>query len=597
MPESSGTGRKSRRLWGGLLSGGLCRTGLLLLVWLMPLTVLSDQLQIRVTGDFPELADNIRAFVGEVEGRSAANLRRYAVTVVKRAGRALRALGYYQPQVHWHVQEKGEAGSPQLVLEIQPGPPVRIAERVVRFEGPGAQDPQLTGNLPAAPAVGDILNHGDYDRLRDTLQNRARKLGYFDARFVARALAVDPEQHTARITLVLATGERYRLGQVIFTGEHEFADSLLQQFVPFTPGTPYHADEIAKLNRQLMSSGYFSRVDIDAPPSAAEGGVIPVRVSLHLRPRRSLAAGVGFSTDVGPRLRGTWHEYWTNGLGHKRGAETEISPLRQGISGWYELPLDPPVTDSIRLTAGYQREDIEDVESRRLTLGQQWQHRLDNDWLQLVSLRWESERFYIGNDGESGHSSLLLPGLGYSRLYQDSSTDPSRGYRLQLDMTGSHRAFLSDVDILHVNALAKGLITFAGRHRLLARVQFGALASNDFDDVPPSLRFYAGGDQSVRGYGYETLSPDNDDGDAAGGRYLLAGSGEYQYRFRERWRLALFVDHGNAVNDLSDLLVTGVGMGLRWLSPAGPLRLDLAKGLDRESGGHWRIHFSMGPEL
>lgn len=569
----------------------------MLLLWLLALPVLSDQLQVQVPADFPELADNVRAFVGEVEGRSAANLRRYAVTVVKRASRALRALGHYQPQVLWHVQENGEAASPQLVLEIQPGPPVRVTERVVRFEGPGAQDPELTGNLPAAPAVGDILNHGAYDRLRDTLQNRARALGYFDARFLTRTLAVDPQQHSARITLVLATGERYRLGRVIFTGDHEFADSLLQQFVPFSPGTPYHADEIAKLNRQLMASGYFSRVDIEAPPSAAEDGEIPVRVSLHLRPRRSLAAGIGFSTDVGLRLRGTWHEYWTNGLGHKRGAETEISSLRQGISGWYELPLDPPVTDSIRLTAGYQREDIEDVESRRLTLGQQWQHRLDNDWLQVVSLRWENERFDIGNDAESGRSSLLLPGLGYSRLYQDSSTDPSRGYRLQLDMTGSHRSFLSDVDILHVNALAKGLITFAGRHRLLARLQFGAVASNSFEDVPPSLRFYAGGDQSVRGYGYETLSPDNDDGVAAGGRYLLAGSGEYQYRFLARWRLALFVDHGNAINDLSDPLATGVGLGVRWLSPAGPLRLDLARGLDREFDGHWRIHFSMGPEL
>lgn len=182
-------------------------------------------------------------------------------------------------------------------------------------------------------------------------------------------------------------------------------------------------------------------------------------------------------------------------------------------------------------------------------------------------------------------------------MHQDSSLDPSQGYRLQLDVTGSHRAVLSDVDILHISALAKGLYTLAGRHRFLARFQFGAVATNRFENVPPSLRFFAGGDQSVRGYGYETLSPENDNGVPVGGRYLLVGSGEYQYQFADRWRLAAFVDHGNAINDLYDPLATGAGLGLRWISPVGPLRLDIAKGLDPEFGGTWRLHFSMGPEL
>ena len=123
------------------------------------------------------------------------------------------------------------------------------------------------------------------------------------------------------------------------------------------------------------------------------------------------------------------------------------------------------------------------------------------------------------------------------------------------------------------------------------------LATNRFEDVPPSLRFFAGGDQSVRGYGYETLSPENDNGVPVGGRYVMVGSAEYQYEFVDNWRAAVFVDHGNAVNDLFDPLATGAGVGIRWVSPVGPLRLDVAKGLDPEFGGGWRIHFSMGPEL
>jgi translocation and assembly module TamA len=568
--------------------------GLLLFLWSSP--GLAQQVEVRVKGDYPGLQENAKAFIGEVEGRSADNLRRYASTAVSQASKALRALGYYNPVVDWQVEEGGAEETARLILTVTPGDPVRIKSRTVEIRGAAASDSRFTDNLPVHPAEGDILNHGDYTYLRNTLQTRARRRGYFDGRLVTRSLEVDPEALTANITLVFESGDRYQLGDVTFEDGHWFESRLLHEFVTFEPGIPYHADEIAKLNSGLLGSGYFSGVDIDAVPGNAKDGVIPVRIGLTRRDRRSLATGLGFSTDVGPRFRGTWREHWVNQMGHKRGAETEISGPRQNLSTWYELPLDPPMTDLIRFTAGYQREDIENVESELLTFGQQWQHQLDDGWLQVLSIRWEGERFNIGDD-EKGTSTLLLPGVGYSKLHADSPLDPSRGYRLQINVSGSHRAALSSVDILHVNAVAKGLFTLAGKHRFLSRVQFGGVGTNRFEDVPPSLRFFAGGDQSVRGYGYQTLSPENDNGVPVGGRYTVVGSAEYQYQFADRWRAALFVDHGNAINDLFDPLATGVGAGIRWISPLGPLRLDIAKGLNPELGGEWRVHFSMGPEL
>jgi len=103
------------------------------------------------------------------------------------------------------------------------------------------------------------------------------------------------------------------------------------------------------------------------------------------------------------------------------------------------------------------------------------------------------------------------------------------------------------------------------------------------------------GDQSVRGYGFRTLSPRNEEGDGVGGRFLVAGSAEYQYPLSENWRLATFVDEGNAFDDMGDPLKTGVGLGIRWISPVGPIRLDIARALD--SPENFRLHFSMGPEL
>lgn len=556
----------------------------------------AQQVEVTVEGDYPQLKDNAEAFIGEVEGRSANSLRRYAATAVSQASKAVRALGYYQPQIDWRVEEDEDDDGARLILTIQPGEPVRVTSRTVEIRGPAGSDAKFTRELPDKPAEGDILNHGEYATLRDTIQTRARQRGYFDGQFLEKSLRVNPETRTAEVTLIYDSGERYRLGAVTFEEGHWFEIGLLEDFVTFEPGIPYHTDEIAKLNRDLSSSGYFSGVDIDARPANAVDRVIPVSVGLTRRPPRSLGVGVGFSTDVGPRFRGNWREHWINPMGHKRGAETELSVPRQSVSGWYELPLDPPMTDLIRLTAGYQREDIENVESELLTFGQQWQHQLDNDWLQVLSFRWEGERYNIGND-ETGTSSLFLPGLGYSKRYADQALDPSQGYRLQFDITGAHRAVLSTVDVLHASALAKGLYTIFDNHRFLGRVQVGGVATNKFEDVPPSLRFFAGGDQSVRGYGYETLSPENENGVAVGGRFLMVGSVEYQYQFAQQWRGALFVDHGNAINDPLDPLATGAGVGLRWVSPVGPLRLDIAKGLDPEFGGGWRVHFSMGPEL
>ena len=558
----------------------------------------AQQVEVNVEGDYPQLQDNAEAFLGEVEGRSAGSLRRYASTAEAQVEEALRALGYYSPMIQWEVVEQpGDDEIPaRLVLTVQPGEPIRVRSRQVSIEGPASRDSDFVGTLPEKPSEGDVLNHGQYSTLRQTIQNRATRLGYFDGEFTTRRLEVNPEQHTADISLVFRSGVRYRLGEVSFKEGHGFEEQLLEQFVRFEPGEIYHADKVARLSGDLSNSGYFSGVDIDASPGKAEEGVIPVSVDLTTRPPRSVAAGVGFSTDVGPRFSGNWREHWINPMGHRRGAQTELSAPRQNVGAWYELPLDPPMTDSIRLSAGYQREDIEDVESELLTLGQQWKHQLDNGWLQVASIRWEGERFRIGDD-DPEQSSLLLPGLGYSKLQADSPLDPSRGYRIQFDVTGSHRAVISDVDILHANVLVKGLYTLADNHRFLSRFQFGGVATNRFSDVPPSLRFFAGGDQTVRGYGYETLSPRNSEDVAIGGRYLMVGSVEYQYEFTENWRVAAFVDEGNAVDDLSDPLATGAGLGIRWISPVGPLRLDVAKGLDPEFGGEWRIHFSMGPEL
>ncbi|TDT43148.1 autotransporter secretion outer membrane protein TamA [Halospina denitrificans] len=549
------------------------------------------ELQLNLDPANDALESNIRAFIGDPGDRDAASLRRFSSHARERARQAMRALGYYQGRVTSRVLEQDP---PVLKLEVVPGEPVRFRRVIIEVEGEAAGLAAFELPDELRPEEGEVLDHGRYERIKRFFRNQAQTHGFFDGAFVTRELRVDPEAGYADINLVYDSGERYTLGDVRFPEEIYFENTLLERFVRFEPGEPYHSDRIIELNRDLRGSGYFSNVRVEADAENAVKGRIPVQVALDERSRHSIGTGLGFSTDVGPRFRTTWDQHYVNPEGHLRGAELELSEPRQNAGLYYELPLDPPMTDSLRFTGSYQREDIEDTESKRISTGAQWHKELDSGWQQVLSLRREDDRFKVGD--ERGRTLLILPGASYSYLKRDSPVDPSRGYRLQVEAAGGQRDMLSDIDVLHATAEAKGLVTLGtGGHRFLSRIKVGAVGTNNFDRVPPFLRFFAGGDQSVRGYGFRTLSPVDEDGDSIGGRFLIAGSAEYQYPLSQSWRLAAFVDEGNAFDDMGDPLKTGVGVGIRWVSPVGPIRLDIARALD--SPENFRLHFSMGPEL
>lgn len=551
------------------------------------------RLQVRVQPANAALKENVEGYIGSLGDKDVDDLQRFRRTAEAQAATALQALGYYQPQIG---SEVAATTPPSLILDIVPGEPVRLRDVEVRIEGPAQQLPAF--RLPADMRMqpGDVLNHGRYEAAKRHIQNLASRYGFFDGRFSSQQLRIDPLGGIADIELVYLSGPRYRMGEVTFSGDTPLDESLLRRMVPFERDAPYDAESIAELHQALRSSGYFESVRVDADPLAAQDEHVPIAVHLQIREPRSVAFGLGFATDVGPRGRASWTRHWANPQGHSYGAEMELSAPQQNIGLWYDIPGDPPLTDKWRFVGGYQAEDIADTDSRSklLKVGPEWHSQLDSGWLRILSLKWQHEEYALGDD--TGLSTLLMPGVSYAYLRSDNPIDPNQGYRLQFDLAVAKEGLLSDADVIHGNASLKGLTTLGRRHRFLGRVQFGGTESNGFNAVPPSLRFFAGGDQSVRGYDYQSLSPDNGQGDKIGGQYLFAASVEYQYSFAERWRVATFYDQGNAFNSLrAPSVKSAVGVGVRWVSPVGPLRLDLAHPLDGEGGV--RLHFSMGPEL
>ncbi|MGR4973824.1 autotransporter assembly complex family protein [Pseudomonas sp. LARHCG127] len=552
-----------------------------------------SELEVRVQPSNDELKANVEGYVGGLGDRDEEALLRFSRGAEEQARKAAQALGYYQPRIDSEV--KG-GKDPRLVLTIDPGEPVHLRNVTVRIDGPAASLKafRVPGNAGLKP--GAVLNHGRYEDAKRVIQNQASRYGYFSGRFTQQKLLVDPQAGLADIELVYDSGPRYALGPVSFEGDTPFDEDLLQRMVPFKAGTAYDSELIAELNQALQSSGYFEGVRVDAAPTAATDNVIPVAVKLDTRKPRTMGLGLGFSTDVGPRAKANWTRHWVNPQGHSYGWEAEVSAPRQNVGLWYDVPLDPPLTDKMRYAGGYQYEELAGTDSlsKLLTVGPEWHSKLPSGWQRVVSLKWQREEYRLGDD--AGLSTLLMPGVSYSYLRSDNRIDPHNGYRLQFDTKVAKEGLGSDNNLLYGTAMVKGLTTVFDKHRLLARAQIGGSATNGYKSIPPSLRFFAGGDQSVRGYDYQSLSPENSEGDRIGGRYMVAGSLEYQYSIAEKWRVATFIDQGNSFNSLElPSLKTGVGVGVRWVSPVGPIRLDLAHAMDDEGG--IRLHFSMGPEL
>ncbi|WP_218149417.1 autotransporter assembly complex protein TamA [Marinospirillum celere] len=567
--------------------------GLLLLVLVVP-RVGASNLELILEPENSAVRTNVEAYLGEVANRNTREMRRYARFARGEIEKALEALGYYNYQMELTVEEGDPA---RLRVVVETGEPVMLGYVSIGLVGEALQQPEFTLPSTAQLRRGQPLNHSHYESAKRHFRNQALTYGYFSSGFTVQELLIDPEVDIADITLHFDSGPRYRLGPVSFDHEGKLDEAFLQRFVRFVPGMPYSTQQLAELSRELRESGYFREVLVDADPDEVDEDLhVPVEVLVRARKPRTLNLGLGFSTDIGPRASAGWVQHWVNPRGLRRGVDTQVSEPQQSISGWYEFPLDPPMTDKLRISSSVENEYFNIQRSRRYGAAIQWFYRHSNNWERVLSLRGEREEFRVGED--DGATWLTLPGIGYGYFQGDRRVDPTRGYRLQIDVEGSRQDYFSDVDILQVTFLARGLTTLWDHHRFLARFRAGGTATNEFNRVPASLRFFAGGDQSVRGYGYQELAPEGSDGRLIGGRYLATAGLEYQYAFAERWRWAFFVDAGDAVLEPEDLQEpkVGVGTGIRWVSPVGPLRLDIAQGLDDDLGG-WRIHFTLGPEI
>lgn len=572
-------------------------------------TALGQTPEITLNGADSRLSDNIRAHLSVRDERCnspARRLSRFLPQIDRDIERAAQALGFY------HLQHTAEftPGDPcwALHITVQPGSPVVFDSIQVNVR----PDPSRTGNRPdpfnemlqSSPVRrGAQLVHGEYETLKSSLSAVAVENGYFGARFNRSELSVDLSRNQADVVIDFDPGQRYHFGEIRLAPMPELSSSFVSRFLPFEEGSPYSSESLIELRQSLNDSQYFSQVavtpELNAPQNASAagiGGVIPVNVSLTPRPRHSWSAGVGATTDIGPRVTLAYENRYLNRQGHRLNADVSLSPVRQEPNISYVVPLRDPTTESLSFSSGYLGQSTDTFDSDTYRVGASYRSTVEpwilGEWLQNVFVNFQRENSEINDVHES--SNLTISGVSWSTTRSDDPIFPSRGWRLLGQVSGASNALLSDMSFLQFFASGKVVLP-AGPGRVLLRMEAATTVVDDVEQLPVSIRYFTGGDQSVRGYGYGTLGALNEQDEVIGGKHLLTGSIEYDFNILPSWKLAVFHDVGNSFEDFDDFeLYRSVGLGVRWMSPIGPIRADIAHGLD---DGSFRFHITMGPDL
>jgi len=521
-----------------------------------------------------------------------AEIKQFFTTVKKHLRKASRALGYYDSE--FRSGGKIVNGCWKLRLRIVPGRPVKIVSQKFQVIGSGKNEKQFKDILAELPyKVGDVLNHSQYTEFKTRLSEAAQTLGYFDAEFEQHAITISPTTYQAKIALVLNTKERYRYGKVTIDQEI-LSDRKMKNYIILKPGQPYSTEDLLRQQQILQRSGYYKLIKIEALQQLAENNRVPVTIKLERKKRNAYTFKVGYGSDTGPRISAEMNRRWTGSKGRKLNIKAQYSEKLSGIAAQLVVPRDNPDDDSVIYTIKWEHDTKNDVESNSYEINSLFTRKLKNDWIQTASLSYLFDRTQDPNE-PAHHSNLLLFGVGLEKTKADNILFPKDGWHAKLELKGAHDALLSDQSILQFRTSIKR-ITQIGKGKIVARAEAGTTLSGDFNEFPKSLRFFAGGGNSVRGYAFEKLG--NKDGeDVIGGPQLLTSSIEYQHPVYEGWSAAAFVDVGNSFDDWKEpKLELGYGLGARWRSPVGPVRIDLGF---PEGGdiGDFKLYLNVGSEL
>ena len=535
----------------------------------------------------------------------------------REAANALRPFGYYEATVTSKVEAAGE-GRWRARLDIVPGKPVILDEVEVGVTGSGSEDPAFRALLSAAALKrGDRLEHAKYDTLKDGLRRTAATLGYVDAKLTISELVVDPSLHRASMRLVMDTGERYRFGPTSIE-QRSLEESLLRRFLRYEESSPYDATQLLRTQFALDDSQYFSNVEVLAGTPNSETRVIPVNIRAEPNRRNRYSVGAGYATDSKARGTLTWENRRLNDRGHRSRVEIKAGQLEQSVEARYLVPIGDPALEKLGFEWRYARDELGDLDTRT-TRFQPSVTRVDGEWQRVMFASLSRVRtITAGSANRSGFedsTTLVIPGISYASVPRGYLGEALFSRALYAELRGSVTGLGAEEDYLQLRLEAERVFDLAPMWHVFLRGQVGTTWVSDATKLPGTERFFAGGDRSVRGFGFNDLSPIEDGSAKVGARHLATVTFEVIRDLPRNLGVAAFVDAGNAFDSFGDPLQYSVGIGIRLRLPIVTLGIDIAQpltnpvcrsatpdprcniepGFDSRPGP--RLHFNFSPKL
>ena len=565
---------------------------------------------IQIRGLQPVQEANVRARLSLVKllGRELGEQRMdYLLLETEREARqALEPYGYFSPAIHVTPPPGGNGA---LLIEITLGEPVRVRKTNVALIGPGASDPVLARAVAGfAPKPGAVFDQVVYEASKSRINRGLADRGYFDADFVTHRVEVARAERAADLALGWNSGRRYLLGPVNYAQvpRQILKPSVLDRIITWDAGTPFEQARLDRLRESLQRLDYFSGIDIAPEPAKATGGAVPIKITLTPAKRSIYTAGLSYGSTSGAGVRLGVERRYLNQRGHKALGDIDWAQQRKVATLQYRVPAFAWREGWYALGLQFADEQTDYIDNRRADLFLSRSGEISSKWQVLASVHALRERWsYVAEDDGDPltppvfrYATVLYPELSGEYVNVDERIAPRRGWGGSALLRGGLRGAGSDASFVQAHAQLRWFHGLGKDSRLLLRGELGHTFTNALVELPPTLRFHAGGDRSIRGYGYREVGPRvglPGKKFPDGASNVVTSSIEYEHYFNGPWGAAVFVDTGSAFESRPELR-TGVGIGLRWRSPVGPLRVDLARGLDHPDSP-FQITLNFGADL
>jgi translocation and assembly module TamA len=518
-------------------------------------------------------------------------LERLVVEARAETERAAAAEGWFSAKVDTAIERQEEVSVVRLVVD--PGPRTTVAAIDLQFRGAVADGAERNERRIAAVRREWRLRSGDPFRQLDweaakrgAVTELAREL-YAAASIVASEARVDPESRTATLRVELDSGPPFRFGSVQVSGTRRYSARIVENLYGIRPGDEYDATRLAVFQRRLLETGYFATAQISVDRDPANADAAPVAVTVAEARSQRVDTGINFSTDtrLGAQLNYTNQDLADSAL--RLRSLLKVDEKTQTV----EAAVDtPPRTGGVWNTvqARYEATDIQNQRTDGTMVGVSYNWGVERTPSQ-VSLSGHHERQVVIGSTTERNDALFL---GFRQVYRftDDPLLPRRGVLGSVQL-GSSLPHMATQEFVRATAKVNILVPFGRTFDLSARAEGGYVFADSRSGIPTTFLFRTGGDQTIRGYSFQSIGVPQ--GAAiVGGRYMAVGSVEATYWFAGDWGAAAFVDAGDAFDDRNAFDVAiGYGVGVRWRSPIGPFRADVAYG---QRAGSLRMHFSVG---